>query len=184
MYKKYCLIASILLIIPFFTTSMKVEKKEEKKKVEQIKQQEIPNLVKKLQDPDELNTWLKEGKDKLLGKEFLGPMKDQLIHNIRPTPQYLHKKKLKPFRVITGDKKIVHSLAFSTDGTKFVSGSEDKTIKLWDVETGNKIHTFTGHGIKMRMDIIVGTIYSLAFSPDNTKLASGSEDKTIKLWDV
>ncbi len=184
MYKKYCLIASILLIIPIFTTSMEVEEEEEKEEVEQREQQKIHNLVKQLQDPNKLNTWLKAEKDKSLNKEFSAHMRDQLMHNIRPTPQYLQNKTLKPFKVITGDKNKVHSLAFSTDGITIASGSDDSTIKLWNVEIGNEIRTLTGHGIKMRMDIIVGTIYSLAFSPDDITLASGSEDKTIKLWNT
>ncbi len=184
MYKKYCLIASILLIIPIFTTSMEVEEEEEK--VEQREQQKIHNLVKQLQDPNELNTWLKAGRAKLLNKEFFGHMRDQLMHNIRPTPQYLQQKKLNPSKALTGHNKkypkAIRSVAFNPDGTKLASGSEDRTVKLWSVKTGKEILTLTGHGIRGRIDI-VGRVYSVAFSP-GTKLASGSEDRTIKLWDV
>ncbi len=55
------------------------------------------------------------------------------------------------------------------------SGSEDETIKLWNVDTGKEIKTLNGHDF---------AVYSVSFSPDGKTLASGSEDKTIKLWDV
>ena len=67
------------------------------------------------------------------------------------------------------------SVAFSPDGKTLASGSEDKTIKLWDVATGKEQATLKGH---------TDAVSSVAFSPDGKTLASGSEDKTIKLWDV
>ena len=70
---------------------------------------------------------------------------------------------------------IVYSVAFSPDGKTLASGSGDKTIRLWDVNTGRLIRPLPGHG---------GTVRSVAFSPDGKMIASGSEDKTIKLWQV
>ena len=52
---------------------------------------------------------------------------------------------------------------------------EKMAIRLWDVATGEEITTFWGHPTDVQ---------SLAFSPDNTLLASGSHDGTILLWDV
>ncbi len=77
---------------------------------------------------------------------------------------------------LEGHGRYVHSVNFSPNGKTLVSGSDDKTIKLWNVETGQKLHTFEGHG---------GPVYSVNFSPDEGKtLVSGSDDKTIKLWNV
>ena len=66
-------------------------------------------------------------------------------------------------------------MAFSPDGKTLASGSDDKTIKLWDVASGKNTATVKGHKNKVE---------TVAFSPDGKTLASGSSDKTIKLWDV
>jgi len=69
----------------------------------------------------------------------------------------------------------VNSVAFSPDGKQIISGSSDRTIKLWDVATGREIRTFSGHTDLVR---------SAVFSPDGKQILSGSSDKTVKLWDV
>ena len=74
-----------------------------------------------------------------------------------------------------GHPDVVDSVAFSPNGSQVLSGSNDKTLKLWDVATGREIRTFTGHS---------QWIYSVAFSPDGRQALSGSGDQTLKLWDV
>ena len=74
-----------------------------------------------------------------------------------------------------------YAIAFSpcgrylASGTWWQQGMEKMAIRLWEVETGENIHTFWGH---------TTDVQSLAFSPDSTLLASGSFDGTILLWDV
>jgi WD40 repeat protein len=64
---------------------------------------------------------------------------------------------------------------FSLDGKRLASGSTDKTVRLWDAETGAALQTLEGHG---------DAVFAVSFSPDGKRLASGSADKTVRLWDA
>jgi WD40 repeat protein len=68
---------------------------------------------------------------------------------------------------------IVSSSEFSPDGKSLISGSQDKTIKIWNIDSGENTATLTGHS---------GAITSIAISPDGRILASASEDATVRLW--
>jgi WD40 repeat protein len=56
-----------------------------------------------------------------------------------------------------------------------VSGSGDKTIKIWDMKSLSVETTLEGHN---------SGVISVSFSPNGSKLASGSKDNTIKIWDL
>jgi len=77
--------------------------------------------------------------------------------------------------ILSGHTKCVRSLTFSSDGTSLVSGSDDKAIQLWDVQTGGVIMAFHGH---------TSGVLSVSISADNTTIASGSVDSTIRLWNL
>ena len=76
--------------------------------------------------------------------------------------------------IFPGCTGVVRSLAFSSDGMSLVSGS-DNTISLWDVQTGGVIKSFHGH---------TKHIFSVSISADCAMIASGSWDRTIRLWDI
>jgi WD40 repeat protein len=75
------------------------------------------------------------------------------------------------FRGHTGE---VEALAFSPDGKTAASGSRDKTIRLWDLETGKEIRRFEGHSAYVR---------AVAFSSDGKRLVSGSGDRNVARLD-
>ncbi len=85
-------------------------------------------------------------------------------------------------RALTGHEGVVTTVAVSPDGRLLASGSTDKTIKLWSLETGDLLHTFGGRSLRHRGHS--DRISTLAFSPDSLELISGSDDCTLKQWDI
>ncbi|KAJ7238833.1 WD40-repeat-containing domain protein [Mycena haematopus] len=68
------------------------------------------------------------------------------------------------------------SVVFSPDGKRIVSGSYDKTVRIWDAETGAKLRDLLGG----HTDLVT----SVAFSPDSKRIVFGSSDKTVRIWDA
>nr|MDO8110933.1 TIR domain-containing protein [Candidatus Sigynarchaeota archaeon] len=80
-----------------------------------------------------------------------------------------------PCLTLTGHTDTVNTCAFSPEGITIVSGSRDKTLKLWNILTGQEIRTLEGHSYG---------VYSCAFSPDGTTIVSASDDAKLKLWNA
>ncbi|KIJ27467.1 hypothetical protein M422DRAFT_271383 [Sphaerobolus stellatus SS14] len=77
-------------------------------------------------------------------------------------------------QVFLGHQDLISSVAFSSDGTKILSASIDKTVRIWDTSTGQTL----GQPLHHQSSVI-----SSAFSPDGTKIVSASGNK-IQMWDI
>src|SRR6266568_2762059 len=75
---------------------------------------------------------------------------------------------------LRGHTEEIRQIAWSPDGRLLTSGSNDQTVRLWDVATGQALHTLTGH---------TDPVGSVAWSSDGRLLASSSGDQTVRLWD-
>ncbi|MEH1923091.1 NB-ARC domain-containing protein [Nostoc sp.] len=80
-----------------------------------------------------------------------------------------------PDKILQGHTDSIWSIDFSPDSKILASGSSDRTVKLWDCQTGQCLFTFVGH---------TGAVLSVAFSPNERTIASCSGHSTIKLWDI
>ena len=69
----------------------------------------------------------------------------------------------------------VNSVAWSVDGSKIASGSDDMTVRVWNSTTGNELLKIEGH---------TDWVWSVSFSPDGSRIVSGSQDKTVRVWDI
>ena len=70
----------------------------------------------------------------------------------------------------------MNSVAYSPDGRHIISGSDDKTIRIWDAETGAAVGT--------PLEEHTDCVNSVAYSPDGRHIISGSYDTTIRVWDA
>jgi WD40 repeat protein len=76
---------------------------------------------------------------------------------------------------LNGHRNWVSSVAFSQDGSRVVSGSYDKTVRIWDVTNRTVEAVLEGHRDSVR---------SVAFSQDGNRVVSGSDDKTVRIWNA
>lgn len=81
---------------------------------------------------------------------------------------------------LEGHGSEVYSIAWSPDGSRLASASNDKTVKIWDPATGHCASTLEEHS---GWGTLVALGNSIAWSPDGSRLASASHDKTVRIWD-
>jgi WD40 repeat protein len=77
-------------------------------------------------------------------------------------------------RTLMGHEEYARGVAVSQDGTWAVSGSQDKTVKIWNLETGECRATLKGH---------TDMVGAVAVMPDGERILSGSNDHSVRVWD-
>ncbi|MGG6294805.1 protein kinase domain-containing protein [Leptolyngbya sp. AN02str] len=87
------------------------------------------------------------------------------------------------YRTLTGHEGPITAVAVSPDGLLIATGSTDRSVKLWHLETGHLLHTFTGKSL-LSPTGHSDRISAVAFSPDGRTLISGSDDCRVIWWDI
>jgi WD40 repeat protein len=74
-----------------------------------------------------------------------------------------------------GDQGSVRSVSISADGRLAVSGGDDGTVRVWDLDAGTLLHALTGHDRGVTV---------VAVSADGRRAVSGGDDGTVRVWDL
>jgi WD40 repeat protein len=69
----------------------------------------------------------------------------------------------------------IRAVAVTPDGRRVVSASDDRTLRLWDLGSGQMIRTLEGHRDE---------VSAVAVTPDGRQAVSASDDRTLRLWDL
>jgi small GTP-binding protein len=104
----------------------------------------------------------------------------RLLEVCRPSVADAHKKVMrKRFDVeatqLNSEAKHINAYAFNSDGKRVLTGGSDKTVRLWERETGRCLGIFSGH---------TAPVWSVAWSSDERRVLSGCGSNTVRLWDV
>lgn len=103
--------------------------------------------------------------------QFTTPEIEAEILSIEPQPP----QTWKCIKVLKGHEASVNSIAISPDGHTLASGSQDRTVSLWNLKTGKQTFTFFGQA---------GEVHAVAISPDGQMLVAGGSDNKITSWQL
>jgi WD40 repeat protein/serine/threonine protein kinase len=96
-------------------------------------------------------------------------------HDYLATLFFSNQRTIRNQRSLDEELKLVHCMALSPDGKRFVIGSGEETVNVFDSESGLRVKTLQGH---------TKSVTCLAFSPDGKWIVTGSRDQTVRVWDA
>ncbi|MEG4458840.1 WD40 repeat domain-containing protein, partial [Microcoleus sp. N9_A1] len=123
----------------------------------------VKKVTEKISSPDDIQAILEQAKQ----------WKDSPW--LRPLKANLERANEGAVRTLVGHSDSVNAVAIAPDGKTAISASDDKTLKIWDTETGTELRTLTGHTYQ---------VLAVAIAPDGKTAISASYDKTLKIWDT
>jgi WD40 repeat protein len=165
--------SSILLLLTLFALAMSVLYAKREVVLQEIKTDilQAESSYLKNNKLDALLQIVKTGKEFQQNAWFIQD-KDTEASLLTNLQKYVYEIKEKnQFR---GHERAINSVAFSSDGKTIASGSDDKKVKLWSLNS-TQTQTLSSHN---------EDINSVVFSSDGKIIASGSDDKTVKLWSL
>jgi WD40 repeat protein len=80
-----------------------------------------------------------------------------------------------PLYTYPGHHVFVNAVAWSPDGRRIASGSDDRTVQVWNAADGSNVYTYRSHS---------NLVEAVAWSPDGKRIASGGFDSTVQVWDA
>ena len=92
-----------------------------------------------------------------------------------PPSKPTQKAETQSVKILKGHANTVFSVALSADGHLAVSGSDDKTVRVWDIEAGRCIATLKGH---------TSAVLGVALTPDGRRVVSGSDNGKVRVWEI
>ncbi len=117
--------------------------------------------------------YAKSGPVEKASKDIPGEIKNSVLLLQINRPSYNPNPTL--LKTFSGHEDRVTGVSITPDGRYALSGSYDKTLRLWDIEKGECVKIFSGHEDK---------VTSVSITPDGKYALSGSNDKTLRLWDM
>src|SRR5438552_4108658 len=93
----------------------------------------------------------------------------------RCSPMSKSKAKKPSAAALEGHTASVNAVAVTTDGAQAVAGSDDNTVRVWDLSTVDSPATLGGH---------TEWVNAVAVTADGARAVSGSNDNTVRVWDL